>query len=1727
MNSRKNLHVFCLFILCFLLSKSYAQISYPVGSAAEPITRGLDSTELTVRVDFPTCAQIGIRINLGATNSPGTVSYIPNSIVRINGSAGINITQSDISNLSAPLFSVSNTTAGQFIVFSIKRRANCGIASSTKDFVTVTSSGGCSFVDSAANVNSYNLFSPALVLVGPPALSNVNIGESYTRNFDVRNGGNGCLDTLLLWIKYSAGSTIHNSLRIGATTLTPAFISADSVLYKIAGSNLPSGKLCNGQQITFTENVTFLKCDASTAYNAAWNSYTQENCQVTSVSSAISMNVNTPNLAITVPTPDYNYCFRGDQLKQTIRITNNGTGVAGNLSFYFDRTIPGVANGLILYDTTLPWVVKNAAGTQIGVVSNFTGVTAENVFTNSCTVKTVMAIGTGRLNGVIVPAGSYIDVEVWTIANNLSPACQPSFCPNTVGWIALSGRCNYQNQCLTANYTTNQETLVSRVYTGFANSVILPPNTVFGRPFNLDLSLSSFLNFVNPNGTGSTYICLPLGGTNIVPVGNTVTYSSNPVITYNTTTTSPFSNSTDTLWIGPIGQNIARTPGTLRITLTSTGDCAVAGIKTLSPFFSVQYSSCSPRMRFGCGSQQIRLTCLGPCPKGGISPNLFTLKRINFGLPDNDNNSLPDATGSLDMSKVNDQFCVNGDTLKGTWFLRVDPTIEAGDINQGRKFRYAYIDFNLGDTYPGNESLRALPNAQVQIYSYGGALLNTATVSPTIHGNKAHYEIPATLRGGASTTFETTDSIVVTALYVAKVSNAYNDNFTNTTGSFLFVSRNTVYGSYTQFTTPQNAPVNGSTYVCNSYDDYALMVRISLSDNLPSNQVINCTNSLRAQIRQFIRNNNEGPNLFPFEYRAFFVPDTMRVTIPVGFTFRPGSASITGTNGGTTIPDAKVTQIGSTLFFGSLKDLFSTSGGTIRSADETETVTVNFRLDATCNAITGSTPGSVSTTGFGNGVNTPNIPRWVDITGATSNANPAYIYNAPQPMIVGGGTVVSSDGNATWTVQLQNLSNAIQAPNSYFYIAPTNGFSNIVVREGGSVITPDANNFYRLNILNASSNRTFTISAKQAVTCADDSMRINYGWGCTNYPTVFNTQSCALSSWLLWLKLSNQPSQIQLSVEQQPKVPTIDLCTNDTLIVKINSAQAAYADNPRFRVTPPAGFTIVKGQIEYPLGANNWQDITPIITNGVYTYNVEDHLQNQALHGTKGLPGTIDFVGTSQRAAQLRIVYSTTCDFVSGSKLVIQQRADRSCGQIIPNNLGYDNIVRTEPINITGANTSGSADFSLTSVPNTITCGPATIQGSVTSIGTTTQLGDTLLVTIPSGLTYNGNFTSNSGASVVAGFPQQTAGNNQLLKILVPVGNAAGSAINYSFSVIPTNQLNGCSNYEVITEYVRSLSRLLCNGTLCTNNTKVILGRDLQPITVQKPTIRFNAMTIISPSNTFRPGKTFVTTVSITNTSAVNLTGPIAINFYCGSNSTPFTTVNFTQPISAGQTASQNLSVSIPDAPTCSSNLTVKAVAQPANNCLCDSVSYIFGRTLSIKFVTFTANKLNGKTQLNWSVDNVINANKFNIQRSTDGFSFTDIGTQNITQANNYSFDDVNMQNQSTLFYRIKLSEYDGKITYSSVIKVSAKQGSATLVNVLPNPFKTTFVVAVTSKKAQTVQAVLTNGIGQIVATQQNTILQGTTNITFLNAYKLAPGLYHIKIIEADGNTINHALIKN
>lgn len=116
----------------------------------------------------------------------------------------------------------------------------------------------------------------------------------------------------------------------------------------------------------------------------------------------------------------------------------------------------------------------------------------------------------------------------------------------------------------------------------------------------------------------------------------------------------------------------------------------------------------------------------------------------------------------------------------------------------------------------------------------------------------------------------------------------------------------------------------------------------------------------------------------------------------------------------------------------------------------------------------------------------------------------------------------------------------------------------------------------------------------------------------------------------------------------------------------------------------------------------------------------------------------------------------------------------------------------------------------------------------------------------------------------------------------------------------------------------------------------------------------------------------------------------------------------------------------------------------------------IFGVTvLPVELLSFTGEAKEKTVDLFWATASEMNNDYFAIERSTDGFSFENIGTVdgagNSTSIINYSFTDI-FPFRGVSYYRLKQTDYDGNYKYSDLVSVEFKGTNEFSFEVFPNP---------------------------------------------------------------------------
>jgi len=182
---------------------------------------------------------------------------------------------------------------------------------------------------------------------------------------------------------------------------------------------------------------------------------------------------------------------------------------------------------------------------------------------------------------------------------------------------------------------------------------------------------------------------------------------------------------------------------------------------------------------------------------------------------------------------------------------------------------------------------------------------------------------------------------------------------------------------------------------------------------------------------------------------------------------------------------------------------------------------------------------------------------------------------------------------------------------------------------------------------------------------------------------------------------------------------------------------------------------------------------------------------------------------------------------------------------------------------------------------------------------------------------------------------------------------------------------------------------------------------------------------------------------------------------------------------------------------------------------------------LPIKIAYFNASKGTSTNTINWSADCGSPVVTFEIERSADGKNFTTINSITATQArcaSPFSIDDA-APLTGTNFYRIKMIDIDGRVTYTSIVKVGNAPKEIQLVGVLPNPVTNAAQLSITTTKKDNIELAVISLDGRIMSKQSIQVQTGSSLVS-LDVSKLARGTYFVKGTFSDGQSNSVKFVK-
>lgn len=174
---------------------------------------------------------------------------------------------------------------------------------------------------------------------------------------------------------------------------------------------------------------------------------------------------------------------------------------------------------------------------------------------------------------------------------------------------------------------------------------------------------------------------------------------------------------------------------------------------------------------------------------------------------------------------------------------------------------------------------------------------------------------------------------------------------------------------------------------------------------------------------------------------------------------------------------------------------------------------------------------------------------------------------------------------------------------------------------------------------------------------------------------------------------------------------------------------------------------------------------------------------------------------------------------------------------------------------------------------------------------------------------------------------------------------------------------------------------------------------------------------------------------------------------------------------------------------------------------------------LPVRLISFEVRKVEDQSLIQWKTASEQNSSHFEVERSEDARNFQYLGSVagrgDTNEQQSYRY--VHSAPSSGLnYYRLKQVDLDGKFAYSQIRSIRFVEGGS--VTLYPNPVANTFSLdGYSAKRSVYIYDIL----GRLVLKKDNVDAKGLISIGQFDS-----GIYNVKIVDDNGATSSHRLIK-
>lgn len=170
---------------------------------------------------------------------------------------------------------------------------------------------------------------------------------------------------------------------------------------------------------------------------------------------------------------------------------------------------------------------------------------------------------------------------------------------------------------------------------------------------------------------------------------------------------------------------------------------------------------------------------------------------------------------------------------------------------------------------------------------------------------------------------------------------------------------------------------------------------------------------------------------------------------------------------------------------------------------------------------------------------------------------------------------------------------------------------------------------------------------------------------------------------------------------------------------------------------------------------------------------------------------------------------------------------------------------------------------------------------------------------------------------------------------------------------------------------------------------------------------------------------------------------------------------------------------------------------------------------LKTSLINFSASHFATGTNVSWNVTNNFSSLYYEVERSADNFAFTTIRKIWSDKDNDnfiYSYyDELAETSATTFYYRVKITDKTGFVTYSRIIAITQKEETISRVSLSPNPAQKQTQVVITTASDAYVLVDIFNTAGIKIHRINTMVKKGTIVFSLNDLQQWKPGIYIVK----------------